>query len=65
MSNMRVTDEQLTQILDSMWADRNTRGTLKWQIAADLRDARARILELERLSASQEEAMAMMERGAL
>ena len=63
--SFRVTDEQLIEILDSMWADRASRGTLKWQIAADLRDARARIKELELLSASQEEALGMMERGSL
>lgn len=56
----RITNETLISILDS-----EQRGTIKWDLAADLRQARAYIEHLERLSASQEEALQAMERGAM
>lgn len=69
MSNPHVTDEHLAEIIASAEAvGEKTKAlppTLLVRLAYDLRDARARILELERYSASQEEALGMMERGNL
>jgi hypothetical protein len=65
MSNPRVTSDELVT-LKAMYANNPERiGYLAYTLALDLEEARARILELERYSASQEEALGMMERGSL
>jgi hypothetical protein len=68
----RISDADLVTALDSMWGDRASRGTLKWQLAADLRDCRAEVSrlsgEVERLKAlseSQAQALDMIEAGRL
>lgn len=43
----RINDTELVAVLDSMWGDRASRGTLKWQLAADLREARAEVTRLQ------------------
>lgn len=55
----RITDSQLSELLSVL-----PRGIPR-DLALDLKEARARIAELERFSASQEEALGLMERGKL
>lgn len=57
----RISDEAIEFCLKH---ERNYSYTMV-DMARDLKDARTRIAELERLSASQSEAMDMMDRGAL
>ena len=70
MSEPRISDQEITDRLKELEAIANEWGmtadsVIGWTELADLRDARARIRELETLSASQAEALDQMEAGNL
>lgn len=58
--NQRIPDTNLSELLAVL-----PEHTIHRDLALDLRDARARIAELEKLSASQEEALSLADRGKL
>lgn len=65
----RIPQSQLERLADDVSKDDRLAAYISSAVVMaailDLRDARARIAELERLSASQEEALQAMERGKL
>lgn len=61
----RLTDAELVTLKEIHACNPERVGYLAYSLALDLQDARARIAELERLSASQEEALQAMERGTM
>lgn len=65
----RIPQSQLERLADDVSKDDRLAAYISSAVVMaailDLRDARARIAELERLSASQEEAMQTFERGEL
>lgn len=61
----RMTDAELETLFTMYAVNPNRIGYLAYTLALDLRDARTRIRELEALSASQAQALDLMEAGKL